>query len=262
MNNPSVANRGARHMGAIAAALAATLVALLMAFGAAKPSEAQDPILTINPSSVDLGSVTVGADPATQTIEVTNTGDTALVLRGVEILGVDSGAFTTSIDPLTGLTVAAGETATFTVSFDPVHTGLQTAQLTFNSVTDTFGTTVSGVEAPTVSVTGQGVSTNPAGSGCTITGGNNSETLRGTPGNDVICALGGNDKVNGLGGNDKIRGGSGKDRLVDKAGRDKLFGQQGRDTLITKDGKRGDVLVGGPRRDKAFKDRGDRARSI
>ena len=281
MNNPAVGNRGVRHMGAVAVALGATLVALLAVFVLAKPSAAADPILTINPSSVDFGSVNVEADTETRTITVENNGLIDLVLGDVQILGVDSGdPFTTNID-LAGLTVKAGETAEFTVSFDPLHTGLQTAELTFNSVTNTAGGIVSDVEAPTVSLTGQGVSTNPAGSGCTITGGPNSETLRGTSGPDVICAQGGRDKVYGLGGNDKIRGGAGadrvlkggrgadrllgqagNDRIIDRAGKDKLYGHGGRDTLNTKDGNRGDLLVGGPRRDTAFKDRGDRARGI
>jgi hypothetical protein len=69
--------------------------------------------------------------------------------------------------------------------------------------------------------------------------------------------------VNGLGSKDIIRGGAGNDRLVDKAGkRDRLLGQRGKDTPNAKDGQRGDLLIGGPRRDNAFKDRGDRARSI
>ena len=247
----------------ISLSLAAALAALLLALVVAKPSGAQEtPILTVEPSSVDVGNVQVGADPATQTVTVKNTGTTALVLGGVEILGVDSGAFSTDINPDTGLTVGAGESATFTVSFDPVKTGLQTAQLTFNKVTDLLGNTVSGVEAPTVSLTGQGVSANPAGSNCTITGSNNGETLRGTAGKDVICALGGVDRINGLGANDVLRGGRGNDRITDRAGRDKLLGQGGRDRLNARDGSRGDLLKGGAGKDRAFKDRGDRARSI
>jgi Ca2+-binding RTX toxin-like protein len=85
----------------------------------------------------------------------------------------------------------------------------------------------------------------------------------GAPGRDVICARGGADRVNGLGSKDIIRGGAGNDRLVDKAGkRDRLLGQRGKDTPNAKDGQRGDLLIGGPRRDNAFKDRGDWARSI
>jgi Ca2+-binding RTX toxin-like protein len=279
--NSSILARDVRFMGMSAAMLAATLAAMLVIFVLAKPSQAADPILTIRPSSVDFGNVTVDADTKTRTITVENNGLIALELGGLEILGNDTGAFTTDVGP-GGLTVGAGETATITATFDPVETGLETVQLTFNSVTDTLGGSVSGVELPTISLTGQGVSANPRGSGCTITGSNNSETLRGTPGKDVICALGGRDRVSALSGNDKVRGGRGNDvvrsskgsdrlnggigadRLTDKAGKrgDKLFGQGGKDTLNAKDGRRGDLLNGGPRRDKAFKDRGDKARSI
>jgi len=261
MNTTILTRDGARVIGISAVVLAGMLAALLAVFVLAKPSGAQDPILTVNPSSVDFGNVTVGADPGEQTITVTNTGGTELVLGGVEILGVDSGAFTTSIDPTTGLTVGAGGTATFTVSFDPVETGLQTAQLTFNSVTDTLGNTVSGVTAPTVNLTGQGVSANPRGSGCTITGSNNSETLRGTRGDDVICAMGGRDKVKPLGGKDVTRAGSGKDKVIDRSGvGDKLLGQRGNDRLNAKDRNR-DLLNGAGGRDTCAKNRGDKVRS-
>jgi Ca2+-binding RTX toxin-like protein len=261
MNTTTLTRDGARVIGISAVVLAATLAALLAVFVLAKPLEAQDPILTVNPSSVDFGNVTVGAVPGEQTVTVTNTGGTDLVLGGVELLGVDSGAFTTSIDPATGLTVGAGQTANFTVSFDPVETGLQTAQLTFNSVTDTAGGAVSGVEAPTVNLTGQGVSTNPRGSGCTITGSDNSETLRGTRGNDVICAMGGSDRVKPLAGKDVTRAGSGNDKVIDRSGlRDKLLGQRGNDTLNAKDRNR-DLLNGASGRDTCAKNRGDKVRS-
>ncbi|HEX6711226.1 MAG TPA: choice-of-anchor D domain-containing protein [Rubrobacter sp.] len=261
MENTIPARKDALVSGAIVV-LATTLAALLVIFMAARPSEAADPILTIAPSSVDLGSVTVGAAPETQTVTVTNTGSTTLVLGGVDILGVDSGSFTTDINPLTGLTVLAGDTATFHVSFDPLKTGLQTAQLTFDSVTDTLGGAVTGVQVPQVSLTGQGVSVNAPGSRCTITGSNRSETLRGTAGQDVICSLGGNDKVNGLGANDILKGGKGNDRITDHKGKDKLLGQGGRDRLNSRDHAGGDTLKGGARKDRAIKDKRDRARSI
>jgi Ca2+-binding RTX toxin-like protein len=261
MNDCSVDNGGVRLTGISAAMLVATLAALLAVFVLAKPSGAQDPILTVNPSSVDFGNVTVGADTETLTITITNTGGETLILGGVEFLGVDSGAFTTSINPTTGLEVEAGKTATFDVTFDPVHTGLQTAQLTFTSVIEKTTGTVSGVQAPTVNLTGQGVSANPRGSGCTITGSDNSETLRGTRGNDVICAMGGSDRVKPLAGKDVTRAGSGNDRVIDRSGlRDKLLGQSGNDTLNAKDRNR-DLLNGASGRDKCAKNRGDKVRS-
>jgi Ca2+-binding RTX toxin-like protein len=260
MNTTTLTRDGARVIGISAVVLAGMLAALLAVFVLAKPSGAQDPILTVNPSSVDFGNVTVGAIPEEQTITVTNTGGTDLVLGGVKLLGVDTGGFNTNIGP-DGLTVGAGQTANFTVSFDPVETGLQTAQLTFNSVTDTLGNNVSGVEAPTVNLTGQGVSANPRGTGCTITGSDNSETLRGTRGNDVICAMGGSDRVKPLAGKDVTRAGSGNDRVIDRSGlRDKLLGQSGNDTLNAKDRNR-DLLNGASGRDKCAKNRGDKVRS-
>lgn len=264
MENTIPARKDALVSGVIVV-LATALATLLVIFMTARPSEAADPILTINPSSVDLGSVEVGATPETQTVTVTNTGSTTLVLGGVDILGVDSGSFTTDIDPLTGLTVLAGDTATFEVKFDPVKTGLQHALLTldtFDSVADLVAGNVSNVQAPQVSLTGQGVGVNAPGSRCTITGSNRSETLRGTAGIDVICSLGGNDKVNGLGANDILKGGKGNDRITDHKGKDKLLGQGGRDRLNSRDHAGGDTLKGGARKDRAIKDKKDRARSI
>jgi Ca2+-binding RTX toxin-like protein len=261
MDRTILARKHATASGAIVL-LAAILAALLVAFMAARPSEAADPVLTVNPSSTDFGSVTVGATPETQTFTVTNNGTDTLVLGGVNLLGTDTGAFTTSIDPTNGLTVAAGGTTTFTVTFDPVKTGLQNAQVTFDTVKDLLGNTVTGVTPPTVSVTGQGVHVNAPGGKCTITGSNRSETLRGTSGQDVICSLGGNDKINGLGANDVLKGGMGNDRITDHNGKDKLLGQGGRDRMNARDHRRGDLLKGGPAKDRVVKDKGDRARSI
>jgi len=162
-------------------------------------------------------------------------------------------------------------------------------------VVDQGGNTVQGVN-----LTGTGDSALPAGatSQCTKIGTNGADNIRGTAGRDVICALGGNDKVSALGGNDRVLGGggvdtlnggvgadvvnggtsrdritsskgndrlfggSGNDNIVDKAGKDKLYGNSGKDTLNTRDRRRGDLLVGGPRKDRVFKDSRDTARSI
>jgi Ca2+-binding RTX toxin-like protein len=74
----------------------------------------------------------------------------------------------------------------------------------------------------------------------------------------------GNDVVRSSKGRDTLNGGIDTDRLTDKAGRreDRPFVKGGKDTLNAKDGRRGDLLSGGPRRDKAFNDRGDKVRSI
>jgi Ca2+-binding RTX toxin-like protein len=284
MNNTSVNNGDARFMGISAAMLVATLAALLAVFALAKPSQAQDTTVTIEPTEVGFGAVEVNADAEKRTISITNTGDVRLVIGGVDFSGTDADNFdlVTTIDPLKGLSIGAGDTATLEVSFDPLTTGAKEATLILN---DLLGQTIPG--APQVNITGTGISTAPndqpgARPDCDITGTPNGEVLTGTPNSEIICALGGNDRVSALGGNDKVRsgrgndvvrsskgidtliGGAGADRITDKAGRrgDKLIGQRGRDTLNAKDGRRGDLLNGGPQRDRAFKDRGDRVRSI
>jgi hypothetical protein len=210
-------------------------------------------VITVDPNSVDFGSLSVTADPTTRQITVTNTGIAAITLGGVDIAGTGSDAFSlqTNLGP-DGVTLGLGESKVLDLNFDPVTTGLKTAQVT---LTDATGVAIVGV--PTVTLTGQ--DTNPGN--CTITGIDNSETLRGTAGKDVICALGGNDRVNGLGTDDVLRGGKGSDRITHKKGKDKLFGQGGKDRLSTRDGNRGDLLKGGGGKDRCTKDKRDRARS-
>ena len=263
MNN-SILARDARFMGISAAMLVATLAALLALFVLAKPSQAQDTTVTIEPTEVGFGAVEVNADAEKRTISITNTGDTTLRIGGVDFSGTDADDFDllTAIDPLKGLRVEVGDTATLEVSFDPLTTGAKEATLILNNL---LGQTIPG--APQVNITGTGISTAPnaqpgAQPNCDITGTPKGEVLTGTPNRDVICALGGNDRVNGLGANDKLFGGKGNDRITDKAGKDRLIGQSGRDRLNARDRARGDILKGGPARDRAIKDRGDRARSI
>jgi hypothetical protein len=100
MNNPSVANRGARHTGAIAAvALAATLAALVAVLVLAKPSGAQDVpevtlpevTLTVDPFEIGFGAVVVDnsveGSIATRTITITNIGNdpVTIPLAAVEL---------------------------------------------------------------------------------------------------------------------------------------------------------------------------------
>ena len=288
MNNPSVANPGARRTGAIAVVLAATLVALVAVLVLAKPSGAQDApqvTLTVDPAEIGFGAVVVDnsieGSIVTRTITITNTGTDPITipLAAVEFRSttgdilLDSD-FSTSIG-LEGLRIAGnGGTNTFEVSFDPDAAGTSEAVLTFaeglvdGTVVDTIGLVNETGETVTgIDLSGTGSLTDPFAQpgtqGCTIVGTNNGELLTGTGGRDVICGRGGNDRMFGRGASDVERGGKGSDRIIDKTGkRDKLVGQGGKDRLNAKDGKRGDVLKGGPGRDTAFKDRGDKARSI
>jgi hypothetical protein len=83
----------------------------------------------------DLGSVTVGAAPATSTFTVTNTGGSAT--DAVTIAASDP-QFAIG-NSLCGPPLAAAATCTFTVSFAPASAGLKTTVLTASS-----GTVVSG----------------------------------------------------------------------------------------------------------------------
>lgn len=263
MNTTILTRDGTRVMGISAAMLAATLAALLAVFVLAKPSQAEATTVTVEPTQVGFGAVMVSADPETRTITIRNTGTTALVIGGVDITGTNADDFSlaTTIDPLKGLTVRAGDVATLDVNFDPLTEGVKNATLTLN---DLLGGTVPG--APQVSLTGAGTTVDPnfqqgAQADCTITGTNNGEVLTGTPGSDIICGLGGNDKIKPLGGKDVTRAGSGKDRVTDKAGKgDKLLGQRGGDRLNARDGNR-DLLKGGGGKDRCVKNKGDRVRS-
>ena len=257
-----LARNDARFRGSLVL-LAATLAALVLlsTFVTTRPSEAQATGITVEPIDVGFGGVVTSADPETRTITITNTGPTTLVIGGVDITGTNAGDFSlaTSIDPLNGLSVRAGESVTLDVNFDPATEGIKNALLTLQ---DLAGNDI--VDAPQVTLSGTGVTAQPVAvpADCTVFGTNQDETLTGTPGNDVICGLGGNDEINGLAGNDKMLGGTGNDQITDKAGKDKLLGQGGRDRLNAKDGQKGDLLKGGGGKDRAAKDKKDRARGI
>ncbi len=262
MNERILASSGARFsrttvlLGAVLVALATLLAASILA----KPSGAQTQTVTVQPSEVGFGAVEVSADPETRTISIKNIGATTLVIGGVDISGTNAGDFSlaTTIDPLNGLSVGAGEVVTLDINFDPATEGAKNAILTLNNL---LGQAIPG--APQINVGGTGVTVAPtAPADCDIVGTNNGETLTGTPNPDVICGLRGNDKINGLGANDLMRGGAGKDLIKDKSGKDKLLGQRGRDTLNAKDGDRGDLLKGGRGKDRAVKDKKDKARGI
>jgi Ca2+-binding RTX toxin-like protein len=116
---------------------------------------------------------------------------------------------------------------------------------------------------------------------CTIVGTKGRDRLVGTAKRDVICGLGGRDRILGRGGNDLIlagtgndraSGGNGRDRIYGNSGRDRLYGNKGRDRLFGGSGRdqmntssnhrRGDYISGGPGRDSASYNRGDRVRSV
>lgn len=277
MNDASLTRDGTRFTGTVAVVLAATFtaLALLLTFATAKPSEAQDTRITVDPITIGFGADQVDATATINRIIIlTNDGSTALQVGGLDadinptLAGLNPGDFILLdevIDPITGLpllgenltsgvTLGAGETVQLQVQFKASAEGTRNAVL---ELADSVGTVLQNV-----SLTGSGTTTDPfaqpGAEGCTIVGTNNGETITGTEGRDVICAQGGNDKVDGRGGNDKIFGGFGNDRLRDKNGRDRLFGQGGKDRLNVKDGKPRDLVKGGSGKDRAAIDKKDK----
>jgi Ca2+-binding RTX toxin-like protein len=276
----SVANpvAGATALGV---GILAAILAVVLAFSVfAKPSGAQTTPLTltveVDPAQVNFGTAVTDdrvfeGTVVTKEITVTNDGPTPITIGGVELTG-DAGEildFSTNIDPDSGLTVAAGGTNTFEVTFNPDAEGTREAVLTFTEglvdgtiadvivLVDESGETVQGID---LTGTGTNPNTNPnptPAADCTIVGTPGDDNIPGTSGNDVICAMGGNDTVTSSDGNDVIRGGSGKDRLTDLSGTDKLYGQGSGDRLKTKDGQPGDTVKGGPKFDRVAKDKGD-----
>jgi hypothetical protein len=67
-------------------------------------------VITVDPNSVDFGSLSVTADPTTRQITVTNTGIAAITLGGVVIAGTGSDAFSlqTNLGP-DGVTLGLAE---------------------------------------------------------------------------------------------------------------------------------------------------------
>ena len=273
----------------IALALAAALVASLLASFAlsAKPAQSQtEVVLPPATLTLDVGSTTIGfgamvvdgvdGEVSTRTITITNNGGTDITIDGddlTDILGEDFlGTLRNSAGEIVGagesLILAADESATLDVSFDPSDLGVKEATLDLTGLTDLLSTTTlafvdqAGNTVEGILLTGTGVDAiDPAaGADCTIVGTNEGEVLTGTGAADVICALGGNDTVDGRAGDDTIRGGSGNDTIVGDTGKDRLFGQGGKDVINARDGARGDFLKGGPGKDRFVKDRGDKVR--
>jgi Tol biopolymer transport system component len=96
-----------------------------------------------------------------------------------------------------------------------------------------------------------------AGAECTLTGTGGDDTLTGTQGADRICGKGGDDTIKGLAGDDELLGGPGADTIIGGPGADMLSGAGGNDVLRSNDGAPGDVVKGGPGRDRCVVDSGD-----
>jgi hypothetical protein len=82
--------------------------------------------LTLNPASLDFGDVTVG-NSSTQTVTLTNSGTASLTISQADLTGTGF-----SVNSIL-LTLAAGQTTTFDVTFAPTSSGSASGSLSLIS---------------------------------------------------------------------------------------------------------------------------------
>jgi hypothetical protein len=110
-----------------------TSVVTLSGTGAAAPS----PQLTVSPSSLAFGSVTIGS-PATQNVTLTSSGTSAVTINSMSLTGtgytVSGGSFPVTLNP--------NQQVTLQVQFNPTTTGAASGQIVVNSTSSSNPTSV------------------------------------------------------------------------------------------------------------------------
>lgn len=94
------------------------------------------PIATLSPALLAFGSVKMFATSATQTLTITNTGTSNLIIASVALTGLNPGQFAIQTDNATGQTITPGGNRTVVIVFKPKRVGPQSATV---SVTDNAG---------------------------------------------------------------------------------------------------------------------------
>ena len=90
------------------------------------------PVVSLSPTSVSFGSVSVGSSSAAQTITLTNSGTTPLSMSSIALTGTNASDFAqTNTCPSGSNTLAAGSSCTISVTFAPGGSGGRSANLTF-----------------------------------------------------------------------------------------------------------------------------------
>jgi hypothetical protein len=106
------------------------------------------PILTLSasPTSLSFGNVTVGSSSTTQTVTLTNAGNTNVNISQISVSG--AGFRVSGFTP--PLTLAAGQSTTFGVIFDPSTSG---------SLSGTVSVVSNATNSPSIAVSGTGAQT-------------------------------------------------------------------------------------------------------
>jgi hypothetical protein len=88
----------------------------------------QGTVMSLAPSSVNFGSITVGTTSPPQTITVTNTGTATVSITSISLSGADPRDFTLNSNTC-GSSLGASASCAITLSFKPAATGQRTAVL-------------------------------------------------------------------------------------------------------------------------------------
>ena len=96
---------------------------------------AANPQITVNPTSLSYGSVTVNT-PTTKTVTLTSTGTSDLTVNSASISGAGFTLFREALPA----TLSAGQSMSLTVQFNPTATGAVSGQLVVSSDSSSGGT--------------------------------------------------------------------------------------------------------------------------
>jgi hypothetical protein len=108
------------------------------------------PEMETAPLSLGFGSLIVGSGSAPQSITVTNTGTTDLILGAVTIAGPDPGDFAKASDSCSSATVAPSGSCSIEIQFEPKAAGARTGAVIVSG-------NAPGHETDTVSLSGTGL---------------------------------------------------------------------------------------------------------
>jgi len=87
------------------------------------------PKVAIDPNPVDVGASPSGVESAPTAVTVTNNGDAALKVTGVQITGVDADDFALKGLPVMPATIKPHDSFVFSVTMTPSEQGLRTAEI-------------------------------------------------------------------------------------------------------------------------------------
>jgi len=93
------------------------------------PTTVARPVLSASPSSLDFGTVLIGAAASTQTVTIRNTG-TGATSTTATVTGADAGDFAVTSNACAGRSLSPSASCTLTLAFNPTAPGGRSASVT------------------------------------------------------------------------------------------------------------------------------------